>query len=96
MALVNGIERKTVSFDIDKKQALAALAQELKIYKYFRICHGQYYKVKDNKIYSYEDVSYHGSPSYEERLDSDNELLVSNYELICKLSKINDIDLKWY
>jgi hypothetical protein len=96
MATVQGVETRKFDVEIDAKQALIALAQELCVYHYFRNNYGQYYKIKDNKIYSYDDVSYHGSPSYEETLDSDNEATVNNYRLINEIAKTNNFELSWY
>lgn len=36
MAIVKGFETQTVSIEIDKKQALTALAQELGVYKFLK------------------------------------------------------------
>lgn len=96
MAIVQGTETRKFDVVIDKNEALRALAEELCVYHYFRNNYGQYYKIKDNKIYSYDDVSYHGSPSYEETLNSDNVLTVNNYRLIKELAEINNINLSWY
>jgi len=96
MALVEGIETKTVKFDIDKTQALKALAQELNVYEYFKNQTNGYYKVEDEKIYYFYDISYHGSPYYEKTLCNDNKTAARNYELISELCKLNNIRLEWY
>lgn len=94
MATVKAKETREFNVEINEKQALVALAQELEVYHYFKSTYGQYYKIKENKIYRYEDVSYHGSSCYEEYLDCDNEIVARNYELIDELATLNGLILK--
>ena len=96
MATVQGIETRKFNVDIDKKEALRALAEELGVYVYFKSYNGQYYNVKDGKIFSYCDTSYHGSPDYEESLACEDEAKVKNYQLINELANLNDIYLRHY
>jgi hypothetical protein len=96
MAIVQGIETRKFDVEIDKEDALNALAKELHMYNFFRMSHGQYYKVEENKLYSFEDVSYHGSPCYEKTLIAEDTKTIRNYELIKELADLNDINILHY
>lgn len=96
MAIVQGVETRKFDVEINKNEALRALAAELGVYGYFTSSGSHYYDVKDNKIYSYYDTSYHGSPDYEETLACDDKIKVRNYLLIEELANLNEINLSHY
>jgi hypothetical protein len=93
MATVTEIETRKFDIEINENDALRALAEELKVYEYFARNYGQYYEVEGDKIYSYCDVSYHGSSDYEKSIACSNPMTTKNYQLIEELARMNNINL---
>lgn len=93
MALVKCVQFKEVEYKIDEAQALKALAEDLGVYKFLRRTHKTFYDVDDNKLYYYVNVGCHELPSYQKTECIVDELTIKNFELIRKLSQLNDISL---
>lgn len=84
---VNGVMKTDVSVEVTNDELFRCLCRELG-YEYesiFYLEYGTRWVCRDNKLYEQSDISYHGSPSYE-----DTGKVIKDMELYNSLKCIKD------
>lgn len=74
---------RTVEVDVSMEEIIECLKEKCGV----RESHDCYYSVSDNKLYKHTDVSYHGSPVYEDTLVSEDPNVIIMYESIVNFEK---------
>jgi hypothetical protein len=93
MAKIEGIEKREVIIEVTKEAAFEALSRELGVYSYLKSYRDDYYAIKNNSLVYFTDVSYHGSPHYEEKVVTYDPVVIKNFQILKELAKINEIYL---
>jgi hypothetical protein len=80
--------------EIDIKAAVIALSKELGVYEYLKSNGGyEYCDIINDKIVYHEDISFHGSPVYSDKVVCGEKKKVESFRLIKELIKINELQI---